>query len=64
MVYTEEAKAYKAAGYRERYAIDHGKAKQSVFGGHTVIRWWYDRNDPYQDANGAMWDVDRQAWVY
>ena len=61
---SESSKASAAGGWRERYAIDHGKAIQTEEGGHKVIRWYYDHNDPYQDANGAMWDVTEQRWRY
>ena len=61
---TEINKAYKAGGWRERYAIDHGIPKEKTEDNHVCIRFDYDINDPYQDANGAMWDVTQQKWVY
>ena len=60
----ETNKAYKAGGWRERYAIDHGTATEIEYGGDKCIRFNYDHNDPYQDANGAIWDVTRQKWIY
>lgn len=61
---SETSKAYEKGGWRERYAIDHGTPTEMEYGGHKVIRWNYDKNDPYQDANGAMWSITEQRWIY
>ena len=56
--------AYQQGGFRERYAMDNGNEKEVEFGGDTCLRYDYDKNDPYQDANGAMYDIDRGRWIY
>ena len=61
---TEREKAYAKGGWRERYAMDKGTESKVVFAGEKCLRYDYDINDPYQDANGAMWSIDRQKWVY
>ena len=60
----EREKAYQAGGYRERYAMDHGREKEIEYSGDRCLRYTYDKNDPYQDANGAIWSVTRQKWIY
>lgn len=60
----EREKAYQKGGWRERYAMDKGTETKVVFCGDRCLRYNYDINDPYQDANGAMWDIDRQKWIY
>lgn len=60
----ERDKAYKAGGYRERYAMDNGAETEITFGGDRCLKYTYDKNDPYQDANGAIWDIARQKWIY
>ena len=45
------------AGYRERYAMDHGKREIKVVGKHTLWIFRYSSDDPYQDGNGATYDV-------
>ena len=56
--------AYQQGGFRERYAMDNGNEKEVEFGGDRCLRYDYDKNDPYQDANGAMYDIDRGCWIY
>lgn len=56
-------KAYEMAGYRERYAMDHGTASRKVLNGHTVLVFRYSKYDPYQDANGATYDIVNNSWV-
>ena len=60
----EKAKAYEAGGWRERYAIDNGVAIIVEYEKDVCMEFVYDKNDPYQDANGAMWDIDRGKWIY
>ena len=61
---TQRSLAYTKGGFRERYAMDKGTEKIVEFGGHQCLRYDYDHNDPYQDANGAMWDMERAKWIY
>lgn len=56
--------AYEKGGFRERYAMDNGTEKIVEYGGHKCLRYDYDHNDPYQDANGAMWDMTKGTWIY
>ena len=61
-----EKEAWKEAGYRERYAMKHGKKKiekWGAFGGKEVWRYFYSTDDPYQDANGAAWFPQESRWV-
>ena len=56
--------AYKAGGYRERYAMDHHTTMQvKKENGHKLLVFYYSPADPYQDANGATYDVRKGAWV-
>jgi len=64
MMNSERDKAYKNGGWRERYAMDNGKETVVMYGGHKCLEYTYDHNNPYQDANGAMWDIDRQKWIF
>lgn len=56
-------KAFSAAGWRERYAMEHGAPRVVVIGGHKCIKWIYSTVDPYQDANGATFDTVRGCWI-
>ena len=60
----EKVKAYEVGGWRERYAMDNGIEVWVEYGGDRCVKFVYDKNDPYQDANGAMWDADRGKWIY
>lgn len=60
----ERNKAYAKGGFRERYAMDKGTEKEIVFGGDRCLRYDYDINDEYQDANGAIWNIDKGKWIY
>lgn len=62
---TEERRAmWNAAGYRERYAMEHGNERHVNENGRDLIVFTYSKYDEYQDANGAAWDRARRAWVY
>lgn len=60
----EREAAYASGGYRERYAMDNGTETEIEYGGHNCLKYTYDINDPYQDANGAIWDMDEGKWIY
>ena len=51
------------AGYRERYAMEHGVKTTKRNGTHTLWIFTYSESDPYQDANGATYDVTEGRWV-
>lgn len=55
--------AYNLAGYRERYAMENGARHIVTINGHTCYKWIYAPSDPYQDANGATFDIVRGAWI-
>ena len=55
--------AVKTAGYRERYAIKHGKRELKYDGDHKLWVFIYSTDDPYQDANGASYDVTTGNWI-
>lgn len=57
------AKARETAGYRERYAMEHGKRQVIYQHGEKYFVFTYSADDPYQDANGAMFNTARGVWV-
>lgn len=57
-------KAFTAAGWRERYAMQHGKREYiTMANGERVIKFTYSRRAEYQDANGAVYSINRGAWI-
>lgn len=60
---TARRTAEAAAGYREKYALEHGKPTKKMVNGHTLYIFKYSASDPYQDANGATYDASRRAWI-
>lgn len=58
-----EKEAWKAAGYRERYAMQYGSKEIKKENGKKYLVYSYSENDPYQDANGAMYDATEGRWV-
>lgn len=59
----EMAAAAAAAGWRERYAMTHGKVKAYSVNGERFYKWTYSSLDEYQDANGATYNASRGVWV-
>lgn len=55
--------AREKAGFREKYAMDHGVGKHVRDGNHHLICYTYSEDDSYQDANGAAFDVMEKRWV-
>lgn len=55
--------AFTAAGWRERYAMQNGKREYITMNGERVIKFTYSRRAEYQDANGAMYSINRGAWI-
>lgn len=58
-----EKEAWKAAGYRERYAMQYGAKEIKKENGKKYLVYTYSQNDPYQDANGATYDATEGRWV-
>lgn len=55
--------ARERAGYRERYAMDHGTRETKIMRGHKLWIFRYGADDPYQDANGATYDCTEGRWI-
>lgn len=60
---SETMKAYAAAGFRERYAMEHGNKSVIFVNGHKCIKYTYSKYQEYQDANGATFDTVRGVWI-
>lgn len=63
MTATEKREARERAGFREKYAMEHGKARKIKANGKVFYKFTYSKEDSYQDANGATYDATRKAWV-
>lgn len=59
----EMLEAAKCAGYRERYAIEHGNRKTAWINNHKCYVFEYSEKLEYQDANGAIYDTVRKTWI-
>ena len=55
--------AMNRAGYRERYAMEHGTKETRTENGHKLWVFNYSPADQYQDANGAIYDVTEGKWI-
>ena len=55
--------AMKCAGFREKYAMTHGKERRKVENGNVLYVFTYSEFMPYQDANGATYDATHHAWI-
>lgn len=56
-------RAYENAGFRERFAMEHGSRRTYWEGGRKFIKFTYSKSVPYQDANGATYCVTTGNWV-
>lgn len=56
-------KAYRTAGYRERYAMEHGSKTIIHVRGHKCFKFTYSGNLEYQDGNGATYDTVAGNWI-
>ena len=56
-------KAYNAAGFRERYAMENGNRATIYINGHKCIKFTYSTSKEYQDANGAIFDTVTGQWI-
>ena len=52
-----------AAGWRERYAMDHGVKTVIYVNGNKCYKFTYSEKEEYQDANGATFDTVRCIWI-
>ena len=59
----EKQTAYNSAGWRERYAMEHGNGTTIYINGHKCIKYTYSAAVPYQDANGAIYDTITKSWI-
>lgn len=59
----EKQTAYNNAGFRERYAMEHGNGSTVYINGDKCIKYTYSANDPYQDANGAIYNTIKKIWI-
>lgn len=55
--------ARERGGFRERFALDNGKAEKKIINNHILYIFRYSKSLDYQDANGATYDATRGAWI-
>ena len=60
---TEKQAAYNNAGWRERYAMEHGNATTVYINGDKCIKYTYSTRAAYQDANGATYNTNKKQWI-
>lgn len=58
----QRSKAHRLGGWREHYAMKYGTETICRFGNHDCLRYTYSEDDEYQDANGALWDMEEERW--
>jgi len=63
MTAKEKREATEKAGFREKYAMEHGKESKRTMNGHTLYIFRYSASAEYQDANGATYDATQKAWI-
>lgn len=56
-------KAWTAAGFRERYAMENGNRATVFINGEKCYKFTYSTAAKYQDANGATFNVARGTWI-
>lgn len=60
----KRTKMWRDAGYRERYAMEHGYVRPSgLKADDSCIEFVYPHWVDYQDANGAIYDTIEHRWV-
>lgn len=59
----EMKKARAAAGWRERFAMDHGNRATIYIHGEKCYKFTYSTRAEYQDANGAIYNTVRGVWI-
>lgn len=63
MLSKEMQEARAAAGWREKYAIEHGNKTVIFVNGEKCFKFTYSKYNEYQDANGAIYNTVRRCWV-
>ena len=63
MTNKEYKQAMQAAGYREKFALENGVAQLVTVNGDMCYRFTYSKEHEYQDANGAIYNTKRKAWI-
>ena len=63
MITTVMTEARKAAGYRERYALENGHRAVVYINGEKCYKFTYSKYIEYQDANGATYNTVQKRWV-
>lgn len=56
-------KAYTAAGWRERYAMENGKRTHIMINNERCVIFKYNNKLDYQDANGSTYNIEQNVWV-
>lgn len=60
---SELEKAYEAAGWRERYAMENGNRDTVYINGEKCYKYTHSTAREYQDANSATYNTARGVWV-
>ena len=55
--------AERAAGWREKYALQNGTSQPVMVNGERCYRFAYSKENEYQGANGAIYNPRRKAWI-
>lgn len=56
-------KAYEAAGFRERYAMEKGNKSTIYVNDQKCFKFTYSKYLEYQDANGAVYNTVTGQWI-
>ena len=59
----ELCEAYSLAGFRERYAMEHGNRATVYINGEKCYKFTYSKYKEFQDANGATYNTVRGVWI-
>ena len=59
----EMKEAYELAGYREKYAMEHGNKSIVYVNDRKCFKFTYSEKAEYQDANGALYDTIAACWI-
>jgi len=63
MTAKEKREATEKAGFREKYAMQHGTEKKKTENGEKLYVFTFSENEKFQDANGATYNATRRAWI-
>lgn len=59
----EMKEAYNNGGYRERFAMEHGKKSIIYVHGKKCFKFTYSIDIDYQDGNGAIYNTVTKSWI-